>query len=117
MSKQSAKVLSGGILGQHLRTVRGDFGNPYHIAIRNDRIYMIEVYEDEDEDEELGDINEWAGRRLLVLELDGKLHQEVRLPVRRTNAGGIEAICFRGDGELLIGDPGLGLFSLDVMQP
>ena len=50
--------------------------------------------EDEDEDEEeWDDIKEWAGRRLLVLELDGSIRQIVRLPYSKRLLG----LRFQGD--------------------
>ena len=82
----------------------GDFGMPHFIAIRNDRIYLTEVPSENRELSE--DIRTWANRRLLVLELNGEIHQEIHLP------GGEDVcasrLCFRSDGqggeELLVVD-------------
>eukprot|EP00908_Phaeocystis_cordata_P012428 Transcript_23407.p1 GENE.Transcript_23407~~Transcript_23407.p1 ORF type:complete len:368 (-),score=115.85 Transcript_23407:35-1138(-) len=69
--------------GQPRRTLRGAFGSPVSINIYHDRLYLLERREktagdeEEDVDEE---VRRWAGRRLVVLELDGSTRQLVRLP-------------------------------------
>ena len=88
--------------GHPRRTVEGDFGRPMSIRIRDDRIYLIECLDDEDDEED--EFDEFVGRRLLVLELDGTIHQQIILPGcvnDRTPA--LTSMLFRGD-ELLITD-------------
>jgi len=98
-----------GLDGQHRRTACGDFGTPYCISIRDDRIYMIECVSS-DEDPE--------GRRLLVLELNGQVRQDIRVPeVEYT----IACFCFRGDELLVCGcgcssDDGKTVFNKPLMH-
>ena len=76
--------------------MRGEFGGPTCISIKDDRIYLIEqgrtsIYDAPDES--------GAGKRLIVLELDGTTHQEMLLP----DAKDLQSVCFLGD-ELWIPD-------------
>tara|TARA_B110001452_G_scaffold63810_1_gene50551 strand:- start:434 stop:1576 length:1143 start_codon:yes stop_codon:yes gene_type:complete len=91
--------------GQYRRTVSGGFGNPMSMCIRNDRIYLIERSDDDilDEDEDEA-FDQRAGRRLLVIELDGTIFQEIRLPgCASGRSTDLSSLSFLGD-ELLITD-------------
>ena len=90
-----------GLDGELLRTVRGTFGRPVCISIKDERIYMIEQQPSSDEDDFDEREERWEGRRLLVLELDGTIRQEIRPP----DAMGLQSLCFLGD-ELWIPDYG-----------
>jgi len=89
--------------GKLRRIVEGDFGTPMSIRIRDDRIYLIECLDGEDgfhEDE----FDEVVGRRLLVLGLDGTIHQQIILPdCVAPRTPDLTSMLFRGD-ELLITD-------------
>ena len=88
--------------GHPRRTVEGDFGRPMSIRIRDDRIYLIECLDDEDDEED--EFDEFVGRRLLVLELDGTIHQQIILPdCVAPHTPDLTSMAFRGD-ELLITD-------------
>ena len=91
--------------GVYLRTVCGAFGTPCSIVIRDDRIYMVEQAERTGQSgrgvraEVSTEIKMWAGRRVLVLELNGEIEQIKYVP----NATEFErlALRFRGDALLL----------------
>ena len=87
--------------GQPRRIVDGDFGRPMSIRIRDDRIYLIECLDDENDFDE-DEFDEFVGRRLLVLELDGKIHQQIILCIGDRTPH-LTSMLFRGD-ELLITD-------------
>ena len=89
--------------GQPRRIVEGDFGRPTCIRIRDDRIYLIECLDDENDFDE-DEFDEFVGRRLLVLELDGTIHQQIILPdCVAAHTPDLTSMAFRGD-ELLITD-------------
>jgi len=89
--------------GQPRRIVEGDFGRPMSICIRDDHIYLIECLDDENDFDE-DDFDEIVGRRLLVLELDGTVHQQIILPeCVAPRAPELTSMLFHGD-ELLITD-------------
>jgi len=89
--------------GQPRRIVEGDFGMPMSIRIRDERIYLIECLDDENDFDE-DEFNEFVGRRLLVLELDGTIHQQIVLPdCVAPLEPELASMAFRGD-ELLITD-------------
>ena len=92
------------LAGKPLRTVRGTFGIPICISIKDDRIYMIEQTPDRSEDEFDERQERGEGRRLVVLELDGTIRQEIRVG-RAGEPGGmrLQSLCFLGD-ELWIPD-------------
>ena len=106
---EHSKLFVYSLDGQHRRDILGDFCRPMSFCIRDDRIYLIECldYIDDEEDEDDEDDeehDEFAGRRLLVLELDGTIHQQIILPncvAPRTPE--LTGMLFRGD-ELLITD-------------
>jgi len=91
--------------GQPRRIVDGYFGTPTCIRIRDDRIYLIEcLYADDDEDDAEDVFDEFVGRRLLVLELDGTIRQQIILPeCVAPLEPELTSMLFRGD-ELLITD-------------
>ena len=91
-----------GLDGQYHRIISGDFGCAAEIAIRHGRIYLIEDGETEPVTEDGKQLSEniwvWAGRRLLVLELNGEIQQEVRI----SQAGSwLSSLCVLADSVLL----------------
>lgn len=92
--------------GTDLDSIEGEFGVPLSLSIHQSHMYVVEkAYDTQDyyesdpgpwDEEELQD---WAGRRLIVLEMDGSTRQEVRLP-GSTNLG---ALRFHGD-EIFVTD-------------
>ena len=79
-----------GLDGKTVRTVRGEFGAPACISIKDDRIYLIEKTP-----------SRYAVRqvRVVVLELDGTVRQAIRVPEAQDPI----SLCFLGE-ELWIPD-------------
>ena len=71
-----------------------------------------DYYEEYEEQSEA--VKEWAGRRLVVLELNGELRQEIRLGDVMSIDSKLECVCVRGD-DVLITDDRSGLHVVRFM--
>ena len=80
-----------GLDGRPRSVVRGEFGAPTCISIRDDHIYLVEGRPDPDGEDYMERCEAGEGRRLLVLELDGTIRQKVLIP------SGIQSLCLVGD--------------------
>ena len=80
-----------GLDGRPRGVVRGEFGAPACISIRDDLIYLVESRPVPDEEHFMERYEAGEGRRLLVLELDGTVRQKVLIP------SGIQSLCLVGD--------------------
>jgi len=79
--------------GRARGVVRGEFGAPTCISIRDDHIYLVEARPDPDEAHYMERCEAGEGGRLLVLELDGTIRQKVPLPETSI----IQGLCLVGD--------------------
>ena len=87
------------LAGEHRRSITGEWKQPLVLCFVKDRLYLIEEYDkDEDEDEEGELINPQQGRRIFVLSLQGDLLQ--RCKSTRTQSRVSLQRCF--DGKLLV---------------
>lgn len=106
------RMVSPGWPPEHRHAIRrlgSPFGNPKGICIHDDRIYLIEKNDFELLDDSDTDFNPHTGRRLLVLELDGKIVQEIRIPDCLPRKGGeFTSVSFLRD-ELLLVDRAQGV--------
>jgi hypothetical protein len=65
--------------GEHRRSITGEWKSPVALCFVNDRLYLVERERDGNEDED-----EFQGRRLLVLSLQGDVLQVVTHPTEPT---------------------------------
>ena len=87
------------LAGEHRRSITGEWKRPLTLCFVKDRLYLLEEYDDEDDDDNL---NPLQGRRIFVLSLQGETLQVYTLPVRHQIEGPIfngTLCCF--DGKLL----------------
>ena len=82
-----------GLDGRPRSVVRGEYGAPTCISIRDDHIYLVEARPDPDEAHYMERCEAGEGGRLLVLELDGTIRQKVPLPETSI----IQGLCLVGD--------------------
>jgi hypothetical protein len=86
------------LAGEHRRSITGEWKQPLVLCFVKDRLYLIEEYDD-DEDEEGELINLQQGRRIFVLSLQGDLLQVYTHPVEgqrsSTLSAALTASCWR----------------------
>ena len=86
------------LAGEHRRSITGEWKRPKALCFVKDRLYLLEEYYDEDEDEEGELINPLQGRRIFVLSLQGETLQVYTHPDEGQTFSDV-LCCF--DGKLL----------------
>ena len=94
------------LAGEHRRSITGEWKRPAEVRLVKDRLYLLEEFDDE-EDEEGNLINPLQGGRIFVLSLQGDTLQVYTHPIEGTRFGGL--CCF--DKKLLapVRSRGLGM--------
>ena len=87
------------LAGEHRRSITGEWDRPEALSYVKDRLYLIEMAGDE-EDEEGELINPQAGRRIFVLSLQGETLQVYTHPDREGQHFISDLLCCF-DGKLL----------------
>jgi len=95
--------------GRPLRTVSGHFGAPACITIKEGRIYMFELRPPPHDDSYRERCDRGEGKRLLVLELNGTVRQEIFLP----DMIEVQSLCFLGDTLWVVAHAAEGSLSSD----
>ena len=85
------------LAGEHRRSITGEWKQPLALCFVKDRLYLVEEYDDEDEDEEGELLNPQPGQRIFVLSLQGDTLQVYTHPIQGQFFA--DLCCF--DGRLL----------------